>query len=405
MFTKYYLISIYNMSEVIYKCKSCKKPFPDKWKYERHLARKTPCEPILDKDYVKLKANDKNGGVCVYCNRKMSNSFALKRHYESCKAYNDGDLVVAHVMKKQKDIAKTHKKKVKDLAKEIDELKNALTNPSLSISQTQTQTQTNYNNFTNNININGPIIFGHSQMSEFLKHVLNSEEHTLLVEMFKNRIGNMLRKNKPLEIVSDVIAFTHDNDQLPQGKNMFMATKGKYKNMIVTLQEDGWLATNLSAILSVAKGEVISVVRHIPFDPEHAKTKKCVDTFNDSEFIDQDIGMVVESSVRKFELSKNNPTTQILPYDPKIAIKMAPSKTLAPIEFADYEVPACMVDVKDNFDDDDDSESVSEKTKLKQKEKKKYVYVPPPTMIPNYEPPKRQEDVKREDLTGFPMFD
>lgn len=390
------------MSEVIYKCKRCKKPFPDKWKYDRHLARKTPCEPILDKDYVKLKANDKNGGVCVYCNRKMSNSYALNRHYETCKAYNDGNLVVAHVMKKQKDQIKNHKKKVKELAKELDELKSALTNPSVSISQTQN----NYNSVTNNFN--GPIIFGQSQMSEFLAHILNSEEHALIVEMLKNRVGSMLRKNKPLEIVNDVMAFTHDNDQLPQGKNMFMATKGKYKNMIVTLQETGWAATNLSAVLSITKGEVVSVVRHVPFDPEHPKTKKCVDTFNDSEFIDQDIGPTVEAKVRGFDLSKNNPTTAIIPYKPSIAIKNVPQQVptkFAPIEFADYEVPACMADLGDLPEDDESESSLSEQTKLRRKKKKEYVYVPPPTLIPNYEPPKRQEDVTREDLTGFPMFD
>jgi len=390
------------MSEVVYKCKRCRKPFPDKWKYERHLARKTPCEAILDKDYAKMKANNKHVGVCVYCNRKMSNSYALTRHYATCKAYNDGDLIVAHVMKKQKDQTINHKKIVKELTKEIEELKNAISSPSLSISHTQT----NYNSVTNNISINGPIIFGRDEMTEFLKNVLNSEEHALLVEMLKNRVGSLLRKNKPLEIVNDVLSFTHDNDQLPQGKNMFMATKGKYKNMIITLQEDGWAATTLSAILAIAKGEVVSVVRHVPFDPEHDKTMKCVDTFNDSEFIDQDIGTTIEAGVRKFELSKNNPTTKILPYDPKIAIKNAPppSTKLAPIEFADYEVPPCMADIGD-LEDSDESESVSENTKAKRKKKKEYVYVPPPTMIPNYEPPKRQEDVKLEDLTGFPMFD
>jgi uncharacterized protein Yka (UPF0111/DUF47 family) len=392
------------MSDIEYKCKRCKKPFPDKWKYERHLARKTPCEPILDKDYAKLKANDKKGTVCAYCNRKMSNSYALKRHYESCRAYNDGDLVVAHVMRKQKDQMKNHKKTIKDLSKEIDELKSAISNSS-SLSISHVQTNYNSTNVTNNFNINGPIIFGQEQMTEFLSYILNSQEHALLVDALKNKVGNMLRKNKPLEIVSDVMAFTHDNDQLPQGKNMFMATKGKYKNMIVTLQECGWVATNVSTILAITKGEVVSVVRRIPFDPEHEKTKKCVDTFNNTEFIDHDIGPTVETSIRKFELSKNNPTKDILPFDPSIAIKNTPPPPtkLAPIEFADYEVPASMADIEELTDDD--TESLSEKTKLKRKKNREYVYVPPPTQIPNYEPPKRQEDVTREDLTGFPMFD
>lgn len=61
-----------------YKCDKCKAVFDQRYMYENHINRKTPCDLTIEPDPgAKFP--------CMYCGRSFSGAFNLNRHYKTCK--------------------------------------------------------------------------------------------------------------------------------------------------------------------------------------------------------------------------------------------------------------------------------------------------------------------------------
>ncbi len=82
-----------------YKCAKCDAKFADSAHLRRHLARKTPCNPILDRDPVSTKP------TCRYCGRQFTKQPALSRHMtQRCKIANSEegmDKLMEHTLARQ----------------------------------------------------------------------------------------------------------------------------------------------------------------------------------------------------------------------------------------------------------------------------------------------------------------
>lgn len=61
-----------------FKCKICGKQFDEKYAYENHLSRKTPCDKVIEPDPDALFS-------CIHCGRSFSRKDTLNRHYKTCK--------------------------------------------------------------------------------------------------------------------------------------------------------------------------------------------------------------------------------------------------------------------------------------------------------------------------------
>jgi hypothetical protein len=97
-----------------FKCGKCNREFTKKWNYQRHLDRKTPCEPIVE-------VNDLNNScTCAYCGRKYKSKANMQSHVMNyCKAFKNPQIKKQHL--KQKEHA--NRLELENLRKEIEELK------------------------------------------------------------------------------------------------------------------------------------------------------------------------------------------------------------------------------------------------------------------------------------------
>jgi len=95
-------------------CQTCGASFPFPWKLKRHLARKTPCAPILEQEELPgetLKDPDLDKKTCRFCNRMFSSYPSMRRHVRTaCKIApnkKNGDagmeLLYEHTLKKQQE--------------------------------------------------------------------------------------------------------------------------------------------------------------------------------------------------------------------------------------------------------------------------------------------------------------
>lgn len=101
------------------ECTQCRKQFKYPSDLQRHLQRKKPCAPILDRD-----GQEKDGHVCRYCGRDFSSQTSMYRHIRKyCKiaGSEEGmDLLLDHTLQRQLAAQKREieelKAQMKDLA-------------------------------------------------------------------------------------------------------------------------------------------------------------------------------------------------------------------------------------------------------------------------------------------------
>lgn len=86
-----------------FKCPKCGLCFPKNQGLRRHLARKRPCDPILDPESFP-DAGRNNLNRCRYCGRGYSRSDNLARHLKGCKIANSEDgmeKLMEHTLQRQ----------------------------------------------------------------------------------------------------------------------------------------------------------------------------------------------------------------------------------------------------------------------------------------------------------------
>ena len=86
-----------------FACPKCGAAFPTNQKLTRHLARKRPCDPILEREVLPGPA-PVSPNRCHYCGRVYSRPDSLKRHLKGCAIANSDDgmeKLYEHALKKQ----------------------------------------------------------------------------------------------------------------------------------------------------------------------------------------------------------------------------------------------------------------------------------------------------------------
>jgi hypothetical protein len=86
-----------------FKCDRCSTAFESNRNLQRHLARKKPCDPILDTDALS-SGEQANPNRCRYCGRGYSRSDNLARHLKTCKIANSEEgmeRLMEHTLRRQ----------------------------------------------------------------------------------------------------------------------------------------------------------------------------------------------------------------------------------------------------------------------------------------------------------------
>ena len=110
-------------------CEKCGAQFPTNQKLQRHLARKRPCDPVVDQDDLP-EDQRANPNRCRFCGRVYSRQDSLKRHMNGCGIANSEDgmeKLYDHALKKQqarfeKELAKRDEK-MAEMAATLEKLR------------------------------------------------------------------------------------------------------------------------------------------------------------------------------------------------------------------------------------------------------------------------------------------
>ena len=108
-----------NRFRPVFKCEKCGHEFENVFKLNRHLNRKTSCEPVIVEN---IDLDDPL--VCKYCGRKYKYENTLNRHIQnSCKVFKRPNSKKQYIQKKKKEEEQKKDKYIKKLESEIKQLK------------------------------------------------------------------------------------------------------------------------------------------------------------------------------------------------------------------------------------------------------------------------------------------
>ena len=302
----------------MFKCNKCKKEFSAKWEFNRHISRKTPCQPIVENNVGDPLA-------CKFCGRKFSQKSTLNRHIKrSCVVYKNQELLFEHVANKKKEDEKKMRKIQEENAKLKRKLKKASKSSSSSISEnsvnnnaeninnTNNNTNNNINNTTiinNHINITASMTsFDHGSMRSVINEFMDSK--SLKAEDFLSMIKSYLRKNNVEELAKIVLMTLHNNPDIPNGQNLLHCNSGPYEGTLLSYQHNGWSETDVKYMTMTILGEICQIVGRMGYDENHKNTQKCVDTFNSGAFVEEYCVDLLEV-VKKFDKSKKEPPKNV----------------------------------------------------------------------------------------------
>lgn len=317
-----------------HKCEKCDKVFDEKYAYDNHVNRKTPCDLTITPD-----PNAKY--TCEHCGRSFKTVYTLNKHHTRCKMIKSKNSLVRQAERVEK-------------IQSVNNSTNGMIN-SVIAGDNNSTTNTNVGNTTNitNININMPniTIYEKEHINELIHYVINDEKIKISLEELKVQIKGYLRRNKPHKIVSSILKFLHDNHLIPQGKNIFKG-KGEYKDLFITKQLNGWAKTYVVRVIKTTMFALIRILALVNIDEKNEKTKKCIERLNDDENFDGDFYETINESIKEFEHSKKNPKVEVS----EIEAKAEPKKIIIPKEIKDlFPTP----EVSEEREDEESGEEIS----------------------------------------------
>lgn len=327
-----------------YKCEKCNTVFDKKYMYENHINRKTPCDLTVEPD-------PNAEFSCIYCGRSFKRTFTLNRHYGICKMVKS-----KHSLVKKAEI----KIREENINNQNDVNKNeGMVNNVSGDHNNITNNTTNITNITINLPSN-LLPYDRQSISDLVYDIQNNEKMQLSFESLKIKIGGLLRKDKPHKIVDSILKFIHNNNLIPEGKNLFKG-KGELKDMFITMQKDGWARTFLTRIIQTTMFELIKIMSLVDIDEKDEKTRKCIETLNDQKNFGCDFYETIDTSVSEFEHSKKNPEIDKLS---KNEAKPEKNKMIIPKEMEKIYEKTDKKGKKEAVEkeDEDDEEEESEET-------------------------------------------
>ncbi len=224
-------------------CKKCDRVFRDTYDLQRHIMRKTPCDPVksesnpkksLSRHCDKIIADTGSGpstdlelvvvdehlsmldNKCSYCDKLFSTSSNLARHIKStCKIKKqqdeDKEIIFQNLLLRieavEQDNKKLHKKNEK-LDRKNERLERKITYSGKNINNGTINNTTNTGIVNNTINI---IAFG----KEDISHITNKEWMRII--------------NRQYRSIEDLVVKTHFDKNKPENHNIYISNiKSKY---------------------------------------------------------------------------------------------------------------------------------------------------------------------------------
>jgi hypothetical protein len=235
---------------VNYKCPTCSKEFKKKCHYIVHTEqKKKPCSPTVPKNSELFQTNSENSGIfqnsqtnidiekeeevkkisCPNCYKSFSTNFNLNKHVKhNCK-----------VLKLEKE---EYDKKIELLTKntiEIEELKKQLNNLTKELEKQKEKAYTQNINKGNIINNHNNIIIPQHKLCDF-----GTED---LEKIDPKKILKVLELSGVHSLIG-CLNNIHNNDDLPQYKNVFITDKSRDKALIWTDNE--WKVRSINRVVS-----------------------------------------------------------------------------------------------------------------------------------------------------------
>lgn len=287
------------------KCEKCGHEFDNEWKYQRHVSRKTPCDLIvdhaIDEECTEL--------MCKYCGKELSNLYNLNRHVKSCQIRTNLLLLVDRELRTQCKKLKEEVELLKIKLQEIELIQNNDNSVNIDGDHNNLNVQ---NNIHNGDNYYGDVIcFNREAVQELIEQVLskkNGNKHR--AKEIKTKIVAHLSAGDMEGLFEYMFNVLHNNDNYPQGKNIFKAKSGPHKGSYVVLGANGWHIADSSKVLEVSKSETIDLVGIFSWEPESSESHTFIEKFNNGS-LDSKVYKVLDKVVKKFDLSKKNPKVKI----------------------------------------------------------------------------------------------
>lgn len=237
------------------KCKKCGVTFDTKYNFNRHLNRKTPCEPVINTTF-------KSGSQCQYCYRIMSSTHSLKRHYRTCRAY------IEHIVNNNED---------DDTILNID--KNLLT-------------------------------FNCKNIQVLVEKIidLNGKNSTYALHI-RMTLMSLIESGNCINFLKQLLTYIHDNDEYPEGKNIFISSSGR---RLITFYNDRWVQTSIDQIVIMAANEALTIIPMLEnLNFEHRNVIKCIRLLTNVKIKFQGYVDLLKH-IGDFGLSKNNPDVEVV---------------------------------------------------------------------------------------------
>jgi hypothetical protein len=289
------------------KCRKCGRCFDRKWNYERHIAKEKPCDIIVPS----LDDEECEDTKCKFCGRVYSDKYVMITHMENCRVRNRPALADEY----------EYKKKYEQLKREHEEyIKNNPPPPTNDTSASSTNVPTingdhnnqTINNHNNNTIYNGNvIIFDKDAVKELVDQVRSKKngnkgrartiEATVLSYLSNGDMGGLL---------GYLMHTLHNNDDYPQGKNIFKSKSGPHKGCFAVLSAAGWCIADMPRVLEISKSETIRFIGVLNWEPDSPEAKLFVEKFNDGR-LDAKAFRTLDKTISQFKLSKKNPDVKI----------------------------------------------------------------------------------------------
>jgi len=237
-------------------------------------------------------------------------------------------------------------------------------------------------NMNSDTKYDGPVTFNCNNMRELVGNIMDtSGRNETSAKNTQLMLQGLVESNECDTLLKQIMNITHDNDEYPQGKNIFMGSpNGRYKNVLITFQNGEWKETGIDQVLKTSIVEAQKALSQlVDLDHTDENTAKCIESLNDARN-KMRLSFILMNNIRRFSLSKRNPDVKV-------------------IRGSELKSP---VDVDDSDDETDDTESseVIKPEKLEKPEKPKNLKKPETPKTP-----KKHTKSENIDMSNIKMGD
>jgi hypothetical protein len=210
-----------------HNCLKCGKSFKYKSHLNKHLTRKTPCDPIVTiaSDNLKLVAAKLEKRLCLFCNRIFSSTRTLNVHIKSsC------------------PIAPTGKHNSSDSVKNADSVEDDI--PSVpvinSIINSNNSCINSHNTYNITLQVHGNENLRFITESDVANICNSSITSNLLKHISEGDLSAITAASNA--ILAKSLSFVYNNPLHPENLNMFIPSESEFltHRKIMTFKNDGW---------------------------------------------------------------------------------------------------------------------------------------------------------------------